>query len=54
LEYFFFAAFDEKWKADEGDVGDNWGIFSTTRMPHPVVERINQLIPPRSQWRPSP
>jgi len=29
VDYFYFEAFDEAWKTNEGTVGPNWGLFTS-------------------------
>ncbi len=42
-EYFWFSAFDERWKQqNEGAVGEHWGLYYTDRS---VKPELNSLIP---------
>jgi exo-beta-1,3-glucanase (GH17 family) len=50
LEYWFFEGFDESWKAAEGAVGAQWGIFTTMRTPHQVITDIATEIPTAEGW----
>jgi len=41
VEYFFFEAFDEPWKASvEGSVGAHWGIWDADRAPKAEILRV--------------
>ena len=52
LEYWFFEGFDEKWKAAEGAVGGQWGMWTSNRTapPHLVITNIATEIPTAEGW----
>ncbi len=58
LEYWFFEAFDESWKNEEGPVGGAWGLWPANRsMPGrqviaglPIPPRVTSLIPAVDMW----
>ncbi|HEY1532620.1 MAG TPA: hypothetical protein VGF76_01335 [Polyangiaceae bacterium] len=50
LEYWVFEGFDEAWKAAEGAVGGQWGLFTSTRTPHQVITNIATEIPTAEGW----
>jgi exo-beta-1,3-glucanase (GH17 family) len=47
IDYFYFAAFDEKWKNKlEGETGPHWGLYYSGGSPKPLLK---DLIPDEAQ-----
>ncbi len=51
LEYWYFAAFDAKWKlAYEPEVGDKWGLWNSDRTEKSAIANLAEIIPEELWW----